>query len=346
MSLKDDLNKLKAKSESAIQKVGSSKELEDLRVKFLGRKGSLTVLLKGIGGLPSDERPQAGQLANVVRKEIESKLKERSSELTLSEKEDLIASEVVDITLPGRSPHLGTAHVLTQVIDEITQIFIELGYGVAEGPEAELDFYNFEALNMPPDHPARSLQDTFYLETLDNEQEVLLRTHTSPVQIRIMEKKKPPLYIICPGRVFRRDVADPSHSPVFHQIEGLVVDEGISFADLKGTLEEFIHRMFGQDRKVRLRPHFFAFTEPSAEVDVSCIACDGSGCRLCGGNGWLEILGCGMVDPNVFKNVGYDPEVHQGFAFGMGVERIAMLKHGINDIRSFYENDLGFIEQF
>ena len=346
MPLKDDLNKLKAKSKEAIKQAGSSNELEDLRVEFLGRKGSLTLLLKGIGSLPTDERPLAGQLANVVRKEIESKLKERLSEIALSEKENLISSEVVDITLPGRTPFIGNAHVLTQVIEEITQIFIELGYKVAEGPEAEFDFYNFEALNMPPDHPARSLQDTFYLETLDKESEVLLRTHTSPVQIRVMEKKKPPVYIICPGRVFRRDVADPSHSPIFHQIEGLVVDIGISFADLRGTLEEFVHRMFGQDRKVRLRPHFFAFTEPSAEVDVSCIACDGSGCRLCGGNGWLEILGCGMVDPNVFKNVGYDPDIHQGFAFGMGVERIAMLKYGINDIRSFYENDLRFIEQF
>ncbi len=346
MPLKDDLNKLKIMSESSIQKAGSSKELDDLRIEFLGRKGSLTLLLKGIGSLPEDERPLAGQLANVVRNEIESKLKKRSNELSRSEKEDLISSEVVDITLPGRNPHLGRAHVLTQVIDEITQIFIELGYKVAEGPEAELDFYNFEALNMPPDHPAKSVQDTFYLETSANNPEVLLRTHTSPVQIRVMEKKKPPIYIICPGRVFRRDVADPSHSPIFHQIEGLVVDEGINFADLKGTLEEFVHRMFGQDRKVRLRPHFFAFTEPSAEVDVSCIACDGSGCRLCGGNGWLEILGCGMVDPNVFKNVGYDPDKHQGFAFGMGVERIAMLKYGINDIRSFYENDLRFIEQF
>lgn len=346
MPLQDELEKLIKESQSAIDRAGTLKELEEVRVKLLGRKGGLTQLLKNIGQLPAEERPVAGQLANEVRKSIEDALAGRSDEIGRSERDGRLEREAVDITLPGRKPPLGRAHVLTAVIEEITDIFLELGYMVAEGPEAELDYYNFEALNMPPDHPARSLQDTFYLQTDHKGEETLLRTHTSPVQIRVMQKKPPPVYIICPGRVFRRDVADPSHSPIFHQVEGLVVDENITFADLRGTLEEFVHRMFGPDRKVRLRPHFFAFTEPSAEVDVSCIGCDGSGCRLCGGNGWLEILGCGMVDPNVFANVGYDPEKHIGFAFGMGVERIAMLKYGIGDIRTFFENDLRFLRQF
>lgn len=346
MQLKDELAKLKSESLDAIIDAASTEALEDIRVGYLGRKGRLTQMLKAIGRLPAAERPQAGQLANEVRQAIETELEKRRIELSATDKEAQLSSEAVDITLTGRRPVFGQAHVLTQVIDEIIGIFVGLGYKVAEGPEAELDWFNFEALNMPPDHPARSLQDTFYLKSQKSQPEVLLRTHTSPVQIRVMEQQPPPVYIICPGRVYRRDVPDPSHSPIFHQVEGLVVDEGITFADLRGTLEAFVHQMFGADRRVRLRPHFFAFTEPSAEVDVSCIVCGGKGCRVCGGNGWLEILGCGMVDPNVFANVGYDPEKNVGFAFGMGVERIAMLKYGINDIRSFYENDLRFLKQF
>lgn len=341
---KDKLEKLKSESVAAITAARSTQTLEELRVNLLGRKGRLTQLLKSIGKLPAAERPEAGKLANETRLAIEASLSQRQAELGTAEREEQLAGESLDITLPGRKPRVGHSHLLTQVINNIVSFFAGLGYKIAEGPEAELDWYNFEALNMPPDHPARSLQDTFYLKK--NKDDVLLRTHTSPVQIRIMEKQAPPLYIICPGRVYRRDVADPSHSPMFHQVEGLVVDKGITFADLRGTLENFVHQMFGGERKVRMRPHFFAFTEPSAEVDVSCIACGGQGCRVCGGNGWLEILGCGMVDPNVFTNVGYDPEETVGFAFGMGVERIAMLKYGINDIRSFFENDLRFLEQF
>ncbi len=341
---KDKLEKLKSKSIAAIAAAGSTQTLESLRVNLLGRKGELTQLLKSIGTLATAERPEAGKLANETRQAIEADLSRRQAELSTAERAEQLSSESLDITLPGRKPQVGHGHLLTQVINDIVRIFAGLGYKIAEGLEAELDWYNFEALNMPPDHPARSLQDTFYLKK--NKDDVLLRTHTSPVQIRIMEEQSPPLYIICPGRVYRRDVADPSHSPMFHQVEGLVVDKGITFADLRGTLESFVHQMFGADRRVRLRPHFFAFTEPSAEVDVSCIVCGGNGCRVCGGNGWLEILGCGMVDPNVFNNVGYDPETHVGFAFGMGVERIAMLKYGINDIRSFFENDIRFLEQF
>jgi len=341
---KDELEKLKSASIADISAAGSTQTLEELRVNLLGRKGKLTQLLKSIGKLSAAERPEAGKLANATRQSIELNLAARQAELSSAEREKQLSSESLDITLPGRKPRAGHTHLLTQVINDIVSIFAGLGYKIAEGPEAELDWYNFEALNMPPDHPARSLQDTFYLKK--NEEDVLLRTHTSPVQIRIMEKQSPPLYIICPGRVYRRDVADPSHSPMFHQVEGLVVDKEITFADLRGTLESFVHQMFGAERRVRLRPHFFAFTEPSAEVDVSCIVCGGNGCRVCGGNGWLEILGCGMVDPNVFTNVGYDPETTVGFAFGMGVERIAMLKYGINDIRAFFENDLRFLEQF
>lgn len=345
MALKNELEKIEAEGLARVTQAPSTHDLEDIRLNLLGRKGRLTLLLKTIGNLPVEERPKIGQLANRIRQVIEQKIEERRSELEAAEKETQLKKETVDISLPGVRPVIGQTHVLTQVINEITNIFVGLGYKVAEGPESELDWYNFEALNMPPNHPARSLQDTFYLKS-KKQAEALLRTHTSPVQIRVMEKQQPPVYIICPGRVYRRDVADPSHSPIFHQVEGLVVDEDITFADLRGTLEAFVHQMFGADRKVRMRPHFFAFTEPSAEVDVSCIVCDGKGCRVCGGNGWLEILGCGMVDPNVFINVGYDPEKHLGFAFGMGVERIAMLKYGINDIRMFFENDLRFLRQF
>lgn len=355
MALKDDLLKLKEQALQEIHKAGSREELETVRVAYLGRKGKLTAILRQIGTLPTEEKPVVGQLANEVRTVLEEQLAKKSEELEIKELEAQLEAEALDITLPGKRPRYGHKHLITQVIEDIVDVFIRLGYQVAEGPEVELDWYNFEALNTPPDHPARSLQDTFYIKTdslnhYKNHQphrdDVLLRTHTSPVQIRVMEKQKPPIYIVCPGKAFRRDVADPSHSPMFHQVEGLVVDKGITFGDLKGTLETFVKEIFGPQRQVRLRPHFFPFTEPSAEVDVSCIVCGGKGCRTCGGQGWLEILGCGLVDPNVLANVGINAEEYSGFAFGMGVERIAMLKYGVNDIRLFFENDLRFLRQF
>lgn len=340
--LAEDLSQIKTEALAAIAAADSTAALETIKVTYLGRKGGLTLILKDIVKLPAGERPAAGQAANVVKRDLEARLNERAAELEAREMTALTTAGL-DITLPGRTPAIGGKHILTRTIDEIVDIFLGLGYKVAEGPEVELDWYNFEALNMPPEHPARSLQDTLYV---GGGQEAVLRTHTSPVQIRVMEKQPPPVYIIAPGRVFRRDVTDPTHSPMFHQIEGFAVDRGVNFGHLIGTLETFIHRMFGKDRKVRLRPHFFPYTEPSAEVDVSCIVCGGRGCRVCGGNGWLEVLGCGMIDPNVFHNVDFDPEEYTGFAFGMGVERIAMLRYGINDIRLFFENDLRFLGQF
>jgi phenylalanyl-tRNA synthetase alpha chain len=337
-----ELENIRSEALAAAQAAGSTEDLEALKVAYLGRKGRLTGMLKSIVALAPEERPKAGQSANVVKGQIEKALADRGAEIEAGELDRRLAGESLDVSLPGKLPARGARHILTEITDEIVDIFLGLGYRVAEGPEIELDWYNFEALNMPPEHPARSLQDTLYIEG----GEAVLRTHTSPVQIRVMEKQRPPVYVISPGRVFRRDVTDPTHSPMFHQIEGLAVDRGVNFGHLIGTLETFIHRLFGKDRKVRLRPHFFPYTEPSAEVDVSCIVCGGKGCRVCGGNGWLEILGCGMVDPNVLTNVNYDPEEYTGFAFGMGVERIAMLKYGINDIRLFFENDLRFLEQF
>ncbi len=343
MALAEELHRLKKEALAAIEEADSSDRLEELKVAYLGRKGQLTAILKSVSSLPPEERPRAGQAANEGKGAIEKALKDRLAALSADELTVLLESKALDISLPGKVPALGGQHILTRIIDEIVDIFLGLGYKVAEGPEVELDWYNFEALNMPPDHPARSLQDTLYV---DSGQEAVLRTHTSPVQVRVMEKTRPPVYIIAPGRVFRRDVTDPTHSPMFHQIEGFAVDRGVNFGHLIGTLETFIHQLFGTERRVRLRPHFFPYTEPSAEVDVSCIVCGGKGCRVCGHNGWLEILGCGMIDPNVFKNVGYDPEEYTGFAFGMGVERIAMLKYGVNDIRLFFENDLRFLRQF
>ncbi len=342
MKIDQKIGKIEKEALKAIGAARSTDELEATKVLYLGRKGKLTSVLKDLGSLTAEDRPIAGQAANKAKKAIERSLGDQSEALSVDEMNRKVASGALDISLAGKVPSVGGLHILTRTIDEIVDIFVGLGYQVAEGPEVELDWYNFEALNMPPEHPARSLQDTLYV---GSEQETVLRTHTSPVQIRVMEKQKPPLYIIAPGRVFRRDVTDPTHSPMFHQIEGFAVDQDVNFGHLIGTLETFIHQLFGKERKVRLRPHFFPYTEPSAEIDVSCIACDGSGCRVCGGNGWLEILGCGMIDPNVFKNVGYDPEKYSGFAFGVGVERIAMLRYGINDIRLFFENDLRFLEQ-
>ena len=353
MTIAEDLKALEAQALGAVAAAATSADLEEVRVSYLGKKGSLTAVLRGLGALSPEERPEAGRVSNEVRQALESALDERRAALGASERAQRVAAEAVDVTLPGRNRVVGRQHVLHQIVDEIVEIFTGLGYSVAEGPEVELDYYNFTALNHPADHPARALQDTFYVRDLsgdraevEGESDVLLRTHTSPVQVHIMESQKPPIYVLAPGKVYRRDVADPSHLPQFTQIEGLVVDEGITFGDLKGTLEHFVHRMFGPERRVRLRPHFFPFTEPSAEVDVSCAICGGEGCRSCGGEGWLEILGCGMVDPNVFEFVGIDPERYTGFAFGMGAERIAGLKYGVPDLRLFVEGDTRFLHQF
>lgn len=307
---------------------------------FLGRKAELVILLRSISELPPHERPEVGKVGNLVRKALEDAVEARRPALETQELVHGLAKDQIDVTLPGRRSPLGRLHLVTQTMREIEDIFLAMGYEIADGPEVESDYYNFEALNTPADHPARSLHDTFFVSD-----SVVLRTHTSPVEVRIMEKQRPPVRIIAPGKVYRRD-SDATHTPMFHQVEGLVVDENITMADLKGTLETFSRAMFGADRKIRLRPHFFPFTEPSVEVDVSCMVCDGAGCRLCKKSGWLEILGAGMTDPNVFGFVDYDPEVYTGFAFGMGVERIAMLKHGVNDLRLFFENDLRFLRQF
>jgi len=328
-----------ARGEAARAK--SSADLEQVRVKYLGRQGILTQFLRSLSSIPVAERPEVGREANLAKAEIETLLGERLAELKAAERRHALESQRVDLTLPGRRPSPGTLHPLTLVQDEIIEIFLGLGFAVAEGPEVESDFYNFEALNIPRDHPARDMQDTFYLS-----EDVLLRTHTSPMQIRIMKAMRPPLRYIFPGRVYRRDIADASHSPVFHQVEGLAVDRNISMGDLKGTLELFAREMFGPRTTTRFRPSFFPFTEPSAEVDVRCFLCGGEGCRVCKQSGWLEILGSGMVHPQVLRNVGYDPEEVTGWAFGMGVERIAMLKYGIDDIRLFFENDLRFLTQF
>jgi len=353
VALIDELQELRTAGLEAIAASGDLAALEAVRVALLGKKGSLTGVLRGLGALSRDERPAAGKVSNEVRQALEAALAEREAVLSASALGRRLTAEAVDVTLPGRRRAPGRQHLIAKVTREISDIFIGLGYRIAEGPEVELDYYNFTALNTPPDHPARNASDTFYVEdlsgdaaTVAGESDVLLRTQTSPVQVRVMENSTPPIYILAPGKVYRRDVADPSHLPQFTQIEGLVVDEGITFGDLKGTLEHFAHEMFGPDRAVRLRPHFFPFTEPSAEVDVSCHLCNGAGCRMCKGSGWLEVLGCGMVDPNVFGYVGIDPERYSGFAFGMGAERIAALKYGVPDLRHFIESDMRFLRQF
>jgi len=353
MAITDELRTVEAEAVAALSQAASLEELDAVRVAYLGKRGELTGILRGLAALAPEERPEAGRVANEVRRAVEALLEERRVALDAIEQERRVAAEVVDVTLPGRSRPLGRQHVLHQVVDGIVEIFVGLGYTIGEGPEVELDYYNFTALNHPPDHPARALQDTFYVKDLsgdravvEGESDVLLRTHTSPVQVHTMETQRPPIYVLAPGKVYRRDVADPSHLPQFTQIEGLVVDEGITLGDMKGTLEHFVREMFGPDRRVRLRPHFFPFTEPSAEVDVSCGICGGAGCRSCGGEGWLEILGCGMVDPNVFRFAGIDPERYSGFAFGMGAERIAGLKYGVPDLRLFIEGDTRFLHQF
>lgn len=340
--MRDVLEQIRERATEEIKKAGGMEELNQVRVKFLGKKGDLTQVLRGMGQLSPEERPVVGQLANRVRDHIESRLDLRREELRRAERNARLAAEVLDVTLPGKPVIMGRNHPLTQVVNQIKEIFTGMGYTIAEGPEIELDYYNFEALNLPKDHPARDMQDSFYITD-----EMLLRTHTSPVQVRTMEKMVPelPIRIICPGKVYRRD-DDATHSPMFHQVEGLLVDERVTLADLKGTLLAFARQMFGEDRQIRLRPSYFPFTEPSAEVDISCIMCGGTGCRVCGGSGWLEILGCGMVHPRVLENVGYNPQKVSGFAFGMGVERITMLKYGIDDLRLLFENDVRFLSQF
>jgi phenylalanyl-tRNA synthetase alpha chain len=323
-----------------IERAATRRDLEEARVRFLGKKGALTQLLRALPDLPSAERPVVGREANLAKAEIESVLEARLAALESLERRARLAADRPDLTLPGRRVVPGGLHPLTRVHDEIVDVFTGMGFAVAEGPEVELDFYNFEALNIPKDHPARDMQDTFYVGG-----EILLRTHTSPVQIRTMERQKPPVRIIVPGRVYRRD-ADITHSPVFHQVEGLAVDRGISMGDLKGTLELFARELFGADSRIRFRPSFFPFTEPSAEVDVLCFLCKGGGCRVCKASGWLEILGSGMVHPRILQAMGYDTEEVTGWAFGMGIERVAMLRYGIDDIRLFFENDLRFLSQF
>ncbi len=323
-----------------IARATTRQALEDVRIRYLGKKGLLTQLLRSMAALPPAERPVVGREANEAKEAIEAALTARAVIVEGLERRARLAATAVDLTLPGRRIHPGRLHPLTRVQDEIVDVFTGMGFAVAEGPEVELDYYNFEALNIPKDHPARDMQDTFYVAG-----EVLLRTHTSPVQIRTMERQKPPLRIICPGRVYRRD-ADITHSPVFHQVEGLAVDHGITMADLKGTLELFARELFGADSRIRFRPSFFPFTEPSAEVDVLCFLCRGAGCRVCKASGWLEILGCGMVHPRILQAMGYDTEEITGWAFGMGIERVAMLRYGIDDIRLFFENDLRFLAQF
>ncbi len=336
--------RLKQILESALSDIrnASSKEaLESARVRYLGKKGELTSILRGMGSLSAEERPAMGQIANEVRAAIEKALEEAAAAIERHAFDARMERETIDVTVPGKKPAPGKKHPLNIVLDELCDIFTGMGFSIAEGPEVELDYYNFEALNIPKNHPARDTQDTFYIN--DN---IVLRTQTSPMQIRTMEKQKPPIRIIAPGRVFRSDAVDANHSPVFHQIEGLVVDKGVTMGDLKGTLEIFAKKLYGEDTRVRFRPHHFPFTEPSAEMDMMCFKCQGEGCRLCKGEGWIEILGCGMVHPRVLKTCGIDPDVYSGFAFGIGLERIVMRRYKIDDMRLLFENDARFLSQF
>jgi len=338
--MREALKRLEQEARAELQAVRGESQVRAVRTKYLGRKGLLTQWLREMGKLPADERPALGSLANQLKTALDTAVDQTLEKIRQQQRRDQLLHETVDITLPGRRPLRGGKHLITQVTEEIVSIFERLGFEVSEGPEVELDYYNFEALNFPKDHPARDMQDTFYFTP-----NVVLRTHTSPVQVRTMESRKPPLRVIAPGKVYRHD-SDPTHSPMFHQVEGFIVDHRVTFADLKGTLTYFIHQFFGNDVQMRFRPSFFPFTEPSAEVDIQCVMCRGSGCSVCKKSGWLEILGSGMIDPEVFRFVGYDPETYTGFAFGLGVERIAMLRVGISDIRIFFENNLQFLSQF
>jgi phenylalanyl-tRNA synthetase alpha chain len=336
----EELEKLQEETLTSISTAKTERDVSDIRIRVLGRKGSLTQLLKSLGTLQETERKEIGKKANQVKTTLETRIEEAFIRIQEEERRKAVNRGWVDITLPGRPTPWGRKHPLTQILDEVVVILSRLGFDVVEGPEVELDYYNFEALNIPKGHPARDMQATFFIS-----EEAVLRTHTSPVQVRTMEKQRPPVRVICPGAVYRCD-SDPTHSPMFHQVEGLLVDKGITFADLKGVLTVFVHQMFGGKTNLRFRPSFFPFTEPSAEVDIQCVMCGGQGCGVCSNTGWLEILGSGMVDPAVYGFVNYDPEEVTGFAFGMGIERIAMLKFGINDIRLFFTNDLRFLRQF
>ncbi len=338
-----ELEEIARKAAARLETAGTPDELEQLRVELLGRSGAVARLFQGLRELEGSERAAFGKRLNEIKQELEAALTEREGALRRGLEEQRLGGESVDITLPGRREKVGRAHLITRITREIEDVFLGLGYQLEEGPEVETDYYNFEALNTPEWHPAKSLADTFYVDAPHATSPILLRTHTSPVQIRVMEARKPPLFVISPGTAYRRDVPDASHTPMFHQVEGFAVDRDITLGDLKGTLELFCHEIFGAERVVRFRPHFFPFTEPSAEVDVSCGICEGAGCRLCKQTGWLEILGAGMIDPNVFRYVGYDPDEYSGFAFGVGVERIAALKYGIPDIRILLEQDARFL---
>jgi phenylalanyl-tRNA synthetase alpha chain len=337
--MEQELQNLENEARESLQGLDDRNQLEDFRIRFLGRKGKFSTIMRQLGTVAADDRPRMGQLANSIKADIENLFEDKQQ--ALNEATDTSGSKTgPDLTLPGRCPAAGKLHPVTQVMRETCEIFENLGFSVAEGPDIELDYYNFEALNIPAHHPARDMHDTFYVSD-----SVLLRTHTSPMQARIMEAQQPPLRVIAPGKVYRCD-SDITHTPMFHQVEGFLVDKNISFADLKGVLTVFTQKMFKKDLPLRFRPSFFPFTEPSAEVDIACVMCDGAGCRVCKKTGWLEILGSGMIDPEVFKMVGYDPDVYSGFAFGLGIERIAMLKYVIDDIRLFYENDQRFLSQF
>lgn len=340
--MKDKLALIKEQAIQALEAEKHLKGLEDLRVKYLGKKGELTAVLRGMGKVSAEERPIIGQLANEIRATIESLIETKKADLEALEQEKRLAKEVIDVTMPGTKTQIGHLHPIQKTLEEIQNIFLGMGYEIVDGREVETGYYNFDALNLGPDHPARDEQDTFYFT-----KNMMLRTSTSPVQVHTMEDRKtPPIRIIAPGRVYRSDEVDATHSPVFHQIEGLVIDKDITFGDLKGALAEFAKSLFGDKAQVKFRPHYFPFTEPSAEVDVSCVMCDGKGCSICKGTGWIEVLGCGMVHPKVLEMAGIDPSIYSGFAFGMGLERLAMLKYNIHDLRLFYENDVRFISQF
>lgn len=337
--IKENLERIRTEVQAQLESADA--DIEQIKVRYLGKKGELTQVLRGMGSLSAEERPIIGQLANEIRQNLESLIEKKSAELKQKALDRKLRSERVDVTIGGTGSSIGHLHPLTQVQRELENVFIGMGFGIVEGPEVEYDYYNFQALNIPENHPARDTQDTFYITD-----KILLRSQTSPVQVRTMEKQKPPIRIVSPGRVYRSDAVDSTHSPLFHQFEGLVVDKGITMGDLKGTLELFAKNMFGEKTKLRFRPHHFPFTEPSAEVDVSCFVCGGCGCRLCKGEGWMEILGAGMVHPNVLRGCNIDPDVYSGFAFGLGIERIVMTKYGIDDMRLLYENDTRFLEQF
>jgi phenylalanyl-tRNA synthetase alpha chain len=339
--IKEKLEKIKESALEELQNKKNNLSVEDIRVKYLGKKGELTKILRGMKSLSPEERPVVGKLANEIRTLLENSIEETSKKMKALKTEEKLRSETIDITMPGVKQNIGRSHPLEQILEDMKEIFISMGFTIEEGPEIEKDYYNFEALNIPKNHPARGEQDTFYIN--DN---VVLRTQTSPIQVRTMEKQKPPIKMISPGTVYRADSVDATHSPIFYQMEGLVVDKGITFANLKGTLELFAKRMFGEGVKTKFRPHHFPFTEPSAEMDATCFVCNGKGCRVCKGEGWIELLGCGMVHPQVLRNCGIDPEVYSGFAFGMGVDRMVMMKYGIDDIRNMYESDMRFLNQF